>query len=234
MKAPAPTPLHLPRTARAVVVFGGSFDPPHLWHIRAAAAARRWLERENPRLADRTWIVFVPAAQSPLKTHGPIAAAEHRIAMLRLATRNLQRSIIWTDEIDRPPGPSYTVETLRRLEQAIGRSMPIHLAIGADQAANFHRWKRWRTLARNYRPIVLLRPPIDTASKLIETLRSSGAWPAADLRSWESRVAPLRPRDYSSTAVRSRYSDTSRTVCAAVAGYIRRHGLYSDKPDRPR
>ena len=76
-------------------MFGGSFDPPHLWHTKIASAARRQV------FGPKGVVVFVPAARSPHKKHGPVASDEDRVAMLRLATRRMKRCVIWTDEIDR-------------------------------------------------------------------------------------------------------------------------------------
>jgi nicotinic acid mononucleotide adenylyltransferase len=115
-QATAPiTPLPLTpaavRALRRVYVYGGSFDPPHEFHITAVRIALKWLG--EAREGDTSGILlYVPAAQSPLKDHAPSVSDEHRIAMLRDAqlgsVRNPKHArgrepfgFVWTDEIDR-------------------------------------------------------------------------------------------------------------------------------------
>jgi nicotinate-nucleotide adenylyltransferase len=207
------------------VVFGGTFDPPHRWHIRAAAAARRAAFPDG-------WIVFVPAARSPLKRSGPTASDRDRVAMIRLAAARLPRSVIWTDEIDRAGrGPSYTVDSLERLRRALGPEVPMRLVIGADQAAQFHRWRRFRRVMDLAEPIVVLRPPFRTRRALRLALEAAGEWKESEIRQWSDRVAPLTARDVSSSEIRralsaGRKTRTGVAVPPAVLRYIRRRGMY--------
>ena len=129
--------------SKRVLIFGGTFDPPHLAHTTLAARAAALLECDN--------ILFIPAAINPLKVNHPPASNEHRLAMLRLAIAEIPNAKTSTIELDRP-GPSYTVDTLRSLKasrhQGIEASREnanaFFLLIGADQALDFHRWKEWR------------------------------------------------------------------------------------------
>ena len=90
-----------------VGLLGGSFDPIHFGHLRAAEWAKETLRLDAFRL--------IPALRSPFK--GPSAAsASDRLAMLRLATDDNTDLAVETCELDREP-PSFTVETLRVLKQ---------------------------------------------------------------------------------------------------------------------
>ncbi|MEN0111436.1 MAG: nicotinate (nicotinamide) nucleotide adenylyltransferase, partial [Planctomycetota bacterium] len=112
-------------------VFGGSFDPVHIGHVRLARACR------DQASLDRVW--FVPAATQPHKPGGPVASGEDRLAMLRLALADepgLEASPI---ELDRG-GVSYTVETLR----AIAESQPaaeLFFLMGADTLRDLPNWR---------------------------------------------------------------------------------------------
>jgi nicotinate-nucleotide adenylyltransferase len=249
------TPITLPTSTRGILVFGGSFDPPHLWHIRIAAAARRTLFPPSVALPGRgAWIVLVPTARSPNKASGPVASDRHRLAMLRLAAAELPDTIIWTDEIDRAArarragddSPSYTVETLQRLRTELARrdigSGPVRLLIGADQAAAFHRWRRPRAIIRLAEPAVVLRPPLSTPAKLAQSLRDSMAWTEPELRQWHARVIKVRVRNLSSTRARAAASTPTRNrngtelggvVTPEVAAYIVKHRLYLRLPSPP-
>src|SRR5262245_44008477 len=87
-------------------VFGGSFDPVHLGHLKLAECCC-----DQARL-DR--ILFVPAAHQPHKLRAPRASGDQRVEMLRLATASTPAFEASTVEIGRG-GPSYTVDTLREL-----------------------------------------------------------------------------------------------------------------------
>ncbi|MFN7021085.1 MAG: nicotinate-nicotinamide nucleotide adenylyltransferase [Phycisphaerales bacterium] len=245
---PAPiVPLKPPRGTSGVVVFGGSFDPPHLWHTHIATVARRRL------FGPRGLIVFIPAARSPLKRHGPAASDEDRLAMLRLATRRISRCVVWTDELERAriaaqPGPSYTIDTLARLRASLRSSaapgtgdLPLRLLIGSDQAADFHRWREYRRVMKLAPPVVALRPPISRPAELRDALAKSGAWSADDLDLWMSSVLTTAAREHSSTQVRHLSADPrgaygqdgpTRLVCRPVRDYIRSRNLYRLQPVR--
>lgn len=241
------TPLSLPRDTTGVIVFGGTFDPPHLWHTRAASAARRQLFEKGGV------VVLVPAARSPHKSRGPTASDEDRVAMLRLATRRMERCIVWTDEIDRAKwhgngAPSYTIDTMQRLHRALalhsrGKQLNVRLLIGADQAAAFHKWKDWQTLFRANAPATISRPPMNSPEALARALRDTAIWSEPEITAWCNRIVKLRPRDLSSTAVRQSRSLTTgkssgaeQRTTRAVAAYIKSHDLYAaqDQVVKPR
>ena len=115
-------------STRQILVFGGTFDPPHLAHTRLAQLAAQQLECDE--------ILFVPAAINPLKSERPDAGRDHRIAMLLLATADLPGARISAIELDRP-GKSYMIDTLRELTSELPQSSVspgIHRGMRADCA----------------------------------------------------------------------------------------------------
>lgn len=82
----------------AVLLMGGTFDPPHVAHVAQARSALR------RAMAPGAWLVLVPAARSPLKRGGPGARDRDRVAMLRAAFAGVGRATVWTDELDRARG----------------------------------------------------------------------------------------------------------------------------------
>jgi nicotinate-nucleotide adenylyltransferase len=251
------TPLPLPAQAgaidprvRSVLVFGGTFDPPHLAHVELAAAARRSVEarlkladRSDPSVGteglDGVWLLYVPAARSPHKTRGPAASDEHRVGMLRVALAGVPRSAVWTDELDRAPGASYTVDTLRRarrwLDAHAGASVGLWLLIGADQAAAFHRWREPRAILDLAEPVVLLRGEEQSPELLLDTLRQSGFWSEPELARWERGIVRGPTMDVSATAVRAALRRKRRQnakllgmLSPAVLEYIDQRGLYRE------
>lgn len=215
----------VPDDAAGVIVFGGSFDPPHRWHDAVARAALRHC------FGGRGWVLLVPAARSPHKEGPPAASDSDRIAMARLLAKDLERASVWTDEIDRASGmggPSYTIDTLERMRGS-GPAMPRRLLIGADQAAAFHRWRRFREVLTLAEPLVALRPPIQNIAALRGALAAVGVWSDGEVDEWIARVLPAAVSPESSTRVRAeiaRGGNADEWLTPGVASYIRERGLY--------
>lgn len=226
------TLVPVPRGVRAVAVFGGSFDPPHAGHVGPPAQA---VERV---LGPGGWLLYVPAGRSPLKAASAASDAD-RLAMLRLALRGRRRCSIWTDELDRSGGagaPSYTVDTLVRLRRALdgragrgGGSPALRLLIGADQAAQFHRWRRYRRVLALAQPMVMLREPVATPAALWRALEQAGVWTRAQRLAWCGWITPTDVLEAASTAIRAGAegkAGAAGTLTPAVRRYIERRGLY--------
>jgi nicotinate-nucleotide adenylyltransferase len=127
---------------------GGSFDPVHLGHLVVAQDA---LERAG---LDR--LVFVPAAQAPLKPGMVQASAENRLAMLQTAVGDDPRFEISDYEL-RAGGVSYTIDTVRHFCARFPNDT-LYWIIGADQPARLHLWREIEELAKRVEFIVLDRP----------------------------------------------------------------------------
>lgn len=210
----------VPGDARVVLVFGGAFDPPHYGHIEPALAARD--------AVGAGWILYVPAARSPLKNTGPTASGEDRVEMLRLALAGRDRWSVTDVELARG-GVSYTLDTLRALRDALPGDVRLRLLIGADQAASFHAWREPGAVMEIAEPVVMLREPDETAEGLLE--RIEPYWSAAELERWRARIAPTPMRRISSTAVRQALAAGDDAAAALlipgdVLSYIRARGLY--------
>lgn len=128
-------------------IFGGTFDPVHYGHLRAASEARERLSLADLRL--------LPAGNPPHRAV-TFASAEHRLAMLRLALAN--HSDLWVDDREvRRGGYSYMVDTLKeiRLEEGEG---PLLLMIGQDSANKLDSWHQWQQLFTLAHLVIMRRP----------------------------------------------------------------------------
>lgn len=221
---PLPSPL---AHAGTIILFGGTFDPPHRAHVELPREARE-------RVAPDAWLLYVPAARSPFKHAGPTAPDADRVEMLRLALRDVPRAAVWTDEIDRAQAgePSFTVHTLQRLRAAVGPGPTFRLLIGADQAAALHAWREPRRVVEMAEPIVMMRGGRDSPDALIARLRGAGYWNDDELAAWASRIVPIGRSEISATGVRRLLADDAPEgeLAAAldprVLDYIRSRGLY--------
>ncbi|NCG09457.1 MAG: nicotinate (nicotinamide) nucleotide adenylyltransferase [Verrucomicrobia bacterium] len=118
-------------------ILGGTFDPVHRAHLAIARAARAELKLDK--------VVFIPTAQSPIKSAAPVANAAQRLAMLRLALAEEPDFSVDTYEMDQG-GVSYSIATVELFK---GRfpSAELFWILGADQFEQLGRWREIERLA---------------------------------------------------------------------------------------
>ncbi len=192
----------------AVGIFGGTFNPIHIGHLRAAEEVAEGLDLAELR--------FVPALHPPHK-EGPseaeIAPADERLAWLELAIRDNPRFRADPREIRRG-GRSYTVDTLRELEGELGAGRAVFV-IGGDALSELDTWRSPEEILALAHFAVMARPgPAgrirDLRRLLPESLREEFAL-APDGRTGTHRRAGTRigivevtPLDVSASAIRAR------------------------------
>lgn len=196
-----------------VGVLGGTFDPVHNAHLAIADEARLQLELDE--------VVLVPAGQPWMKSREVIAAAEHRVAMLRLAIAGKFGFRLSTIEIDRP-GPSYTVDTLLKLNNEYVELAELYFIMGWDNLPDLSRWKEPSRIIELCHLVALPRP----------------GYSLPDLDALDEKIPGLLKRviimerpemDISATEIRERVAkglDISKLVPEAVEVYIKQHHLY--------
>lgn len=142
-------------------VFGGTFDPVHLGHLRLAEEAADSLGLDSVR--------WIPAGQPAHRAHtgkAPQVSAAQRLEMVRLAIAGNPRFTLDGAEVD-AAAPSYTVPTLERLraDPTVGAARPLVLLLGADAFAGLPGWHRWEALFDLAHIAVAHRPgfPINAA-----------------------------------------------------------------------
>ena len=113
-------------------IYGGSFNPPHIGHLEAARSAIRSLKLDR--------LLLVPASQAPHKAAPEgTPAPEHRLEMLRIAAKGLEKTEVCDLEMRRE-GPSYTYETVEQLRQMYPDAELV-LLMGTDMFLSFLSWK---------------------------------------------------------------------------------------------
>ncbi len=200
-----------------LLVFGGTFDPPHLAHttLPPLVAGRLGCQRT----------IYIPAAANPLKTLDPVTPAHHRLAMLELAVADVPGAEISTIELDRP-GPSYTIDTLLALGRELEGGTELVFLIGSDQALAFHDWKDWQRILELATPAVMVRPPLD---RDIFRRRLEQRYDAAETARWLDRSVAVPQLDICASGLRERLEtggDVRGLLQPTVLAYIRAHGLY--------
>lgn len=213
-EAPAPGGAAQPPTG-PLLVFGGTFDPPHRGHATLA-----------PRVAQRVGargLLLVPAGRSPFKLdHGQSPPAD-RLAMTRLAFAGVPGVEVDATEAERgDAAPSYTVDTLRRLA-AQRPDARFRLLIGTDQLFVFPQWRGAEALAALAPPAVMVRPPAGRAQAERWLREEAPAWLRA-----AAELVDVPELDVSSTRIRGqlRRGQTPEDLDPAVLAYAQEHGLY--------
>lgn len=133
---------------KTIGIFGGTFDPIHIGHLRMALELKQHLGLDEMRL--------MPCHQPPHRA-APGVTSEHRAAMTRLAVAQCPELTVDERELRRDK-PSYTVETLIEMREELGRDVSLCLAMGMDSLVNFPRWVRSQEILALANLVVAARP----------------------------------------------------------------------------
>lgn len=208
-------------------IFGGTFDPIHVGHLRTGYELMHALQ-----LAEVRWIpVGNPGHRDP-----PLATAALRLEMVRLAIAG-QPGFILDDREIRRSGVSRTIDTLRELrEEHPDRS--ICVLLGMDAFAGFMQWHRWQDIFDYAHLVVAHRPgwPPPTEGPLATLLAERAMPDVGALRSAPCggiHVRKVTPLEVSSTDLREllvsgddpRFlvPDPVRTIIIESGCYARAH-----------
>ncbi len=169
---------------RAVALYGGSFDPPHVGHVAMA-------EHALARLGVAEVLVV------PVFSHAfgkDLTPFHHRMKMAELAFGHLRSVAVLPIEAELP-SPSRTLETLVELERRRPRDA-FRLLIGADVLDETAQWHAWDDVVRRAPPLVVGRAgiarngapepvlPDVSSSEVRAALRKGGPSRADALRRW--------------------------------------------------
>jgi nicotinate-nucleotide adenylyltransferase len=177
-------------------IFGGTFDPIHFGHLRAAFELTELLGLDS--------VLFIPAADPPHRGK-PLADAATRLAMVSAALEDEDAFEVDDREIRRP-GPSYTVLTLEELRREHGLR-PLVLLLGMDAFLGLPTWHRWRELLDLAHIAVAHRPGAELPStgdvgRLLESCRAPSREDIAAAPAGRIFVHPGTQLDISSTDLR--------------------------------
>lgn len=215
--------------ARMIGIFGGTFDPVHIGHVRTALDIRDDLALDEVRL--------MPCNVSPHRS-APLASGAQRLAMLQAAIQGEPGLSIDERELHRPP-PSYTVDTLLSLRAELGAATPLCLMMGMDSFQALHTWHLWRDILTLAHIVVMTRPgwvpPIQ--GDVAELVIRHGVYDPALLRCAAAGCILLRPvsqLDISASRIRACIQAGKNArywVPDGVWEIIKKQGVYSCSND---
>jgi len=188
-------------------LFGGTFDPIHNGHLIIAEWVREELQLEK--------IIFIPAGDPPHKQENNITSIKHRLAMVSLAIEANERFYL-SDIEAKKAGKSYTVETLRTLQNHFSSQTKLFWIIGSDSLLDLPNWFQPDEIVRLAQIVVYPRPGYSVNEAVAR---------------FKDRVlyvdSPLI--DISSTLIRDRIRREKSVryfLPESVLNYIRRENLY--------
>jgi len=195
-------------------ISGGTFDPIHYGHMIIAEQIRESLELDK--------VIFIPSGLTPHKDITKVTPAEHRFNMVRAAVQTNSFFEVSRIEIERE-GYTYTIDTVRQLNEIYGETARLFFIIGADVIPELLTWKDYEKLFKLCEFIAVLRPGFkkDDIMKEVEYLRSTY------LAKIHIVDAPLI--DISSTIIREKVKagkSIKYLVPESVESYIIKNKLY--------
>ena len=126
------------------MIFGGTFDPPHLGHLHLVRQAVETFQGA---------VRVVPNGYPPHKPT-PVASWQQRLAMCRSLVHGLNH--VEVDEEESPLSPRYTVETLAAFRRRSPATV-LWLVMGSDCLSSLHRWRQWQHLFKIAHLVVVRR-----------------------------------------------------------------------------
>ncbi|WP_171408182.1 nicotinate-nucleotide adenylyltransferase [Pseudomonas aeruginosa] len=208
---------------KRIGLFGGTFDPVHIGHMRSAVEMAEQFALDELRL--------LPNARPPHRETPQVSAAQ-RLAMVERAVAGVERLTVDPRELQRDK-PSYTIDTLESVRAELAADDQLFMLIGWDAFCGLPTWHRWEALLDHCHIVVLQRPDAD--SEPPESLRDLlAARSVADPQALKGPGGQITfvwqtPLAVSATQIRALLGagrSVRFLVPDAVLSYIEAHHLY--------
>lgn len=205
-------------------VFGGTFDPIHFGHLKTVSAVRVQLALAR--------VLIIPTHIPPHRS-APVALSEHRLSMIRAATKGMSELECDDREIRRG-GISYTLLTVKELRQEYGET-PLCLILGLDSFLDLPSWYRWTEILGYVHIVVMQRPGWDLPHSLPDWWSDAVEENPINLQRephgcvYSMSVPSV---DIKSTVIRKQLLRNMRindALPSSVLSYIRRNKLYGNE-----
>ena len=151
---------------KSIGILGGTFDPPHLGHLRLATHFAKALNLDE--------LLFIPSGEPWQKKSG-ITPAHIRLQLTEAAGIDLARAFLYLKiptqigvdhiEIDRA-GPSFAIDTVKALRERYGANTNLIWLMGVDSLLNLPTWNSWQDLMKYVNFAVASRPNYDLATEM--------------------------------------------------------------------
>jgi nicotinate-nucleotide adenylyltransferase len=215
---------------KRIGLFGGTFNPIHFGHLRAAEEVKEFFNLDK--------IIFIPARIPPHKEEKAIVAPEERLNMLKLAIQDNPCFEISDFEIQRN-SKSYSIITIEHFQKRLGFDTSLFFLMGMDAFLEINTWKDFAQLFSLTNFIIMSRPgyPKKTSADLLPIDGNENFAYIPDgnyyihLSGNKLFFQAITLLDFSSRAIRSRLKGKQSIrylVPLVIEHFIKKHGLYQD------
>ena len=136
-----------------IILFGGSFNPPHIGHFELARYVADTLSLEE------VWFLL---SDNPQKNPLTYADFDLRLKMTRLLAQHYSKYRFTISDYQRQKGTFITYQVIQHLQQDYP-TQPFIWLMGADSFISLHTWHNWEYIMDNVRIAVLNRPDLSLA-----------------------------------------------------------------------
>ena len=207
-------------------LFGGTFDPTHMGHLRTALELKKLFELKEMRM--------ILSARPPHR-ETPSSNPDHRLKMLKIALNEKGGKGLILDKIEYERiGLSYTLDTVIAIRNRVGPEIPICLCLGMDSFSNIDSWSDWKKLINIVHIVVANRPGWEQPRNgaIYETIKKHRATNTLEFHrspSGKIFIMEFTPMCISSTAIRKGIAQKDSILGLLpeeVAEYIKINKLY--------
>ena len=199
-------------------IYGGTYSPPHIGHLRAAEYAIEACKLDK--------LLLIPTGVSPHKEMASGASSADRLQMLRISAEGIEKAQVSDIEINRE-GSSYTVDTLRALKEQNPDSELV-LLMGTDMFRSFLTWREPEAIMQLAALGVFCRGEKGERVK-IEAQKAALEALGARIELVENPVTAISSTDLRRMLV---FGCGDPFLMPGVGEYIREHGLYGTGKNR--
>ena len=199
-------------------IYGGTYSPPHIGHLRAAEYAIEACSLDR--------LLLIPTGVSPHKQMSAGATSEDRLQMLRLSAAGIDKAEVSDIELKRE-GRSYTVDTLGTI-RAENPGAELVLLMGTDMFLSFMTWREPESIMKLATLAVFCRGEKGEHAK-IEAQKPALKALGARIELVENPVTAISSTDLRRMLV---FGCADPFLMPGVGDYIREHGLYGTGKDR--
>lgn len=207
---------------KKIGILGGTFDPPHVGHLRLATHFAKLLHLDA--------LLLIPSGEPWQKGTG-VTPAEMRLKLTEAAGIDLARAFLYLKistqvgvdriEIDRA-GPSYAIDTVKALRERFGTNASLTWLMGVDSLVALPSWNSWEKLSQFVNFAVATRPHHDLrleisseVDQFLKTHQTSAAKALENSAAGLIYIDESLNIDLSSTALRDRLKSSSRSSIAS-------------------
>ena len=156
---------------KKIGLLGGTFDPPHIGHLKLAIHFAKLLNLDE--------LLLIPSGE-PWQKGSDITAAEIRFQLTEAAGIDLARALLYLKiptqigidrlEIERA-GPSYSIDTAKSLRERYGPKANLIWLTGVDSLIHLPTWNAWHDLFHYMNFAVASRPNYELATEMSPEIR---------------------------------------------------------------